>query len=219
MLEQARPPRDLLGLSPPGALAPTSGREATPKDRLLERPGCGNSEEGACDAWPAQLQPTQHIQVAPKVHRFTPRRASGCSCAGRREPARRSHRTHELGRRISSELGQSPSAAVSTEDLADALFLSRNLVSLEFAADHLKVSTHAVEKAAGRSQGGLLMWIFGGRGQLMRKYRDVYVDMGPSPDPDLPHAWQGHSAEELLGQARKRHADPSRLNGLDHATS
>ena len=101
----------------------------------------------------------------------------------------------------------------------DALFASRNLVSVEFAAERLKVSTHTVEKAAGRAQGALLMWIFGGRGQVMRKYRDVYVDMGPAPGPDLPHAWQGHAPEELLGEARKRHADPKGLDGLNHATS
>ena len=100
----------------------------------------------------------------------------------------------------------------------DALFASRNLVSLDFAAEHLKVTGHAVEKAAGRPHGPLLMWIFGGRGQLMRKYLDVYVDMGPSPGPDLPHAWQGHSAEELLGEARQRHAaSPEALDGLKHA--
>jgi hypothetical protein len=96
----------------------------------------------------------------------------------------------------------------------DALFAARNLVSLEFAAQSLKVSTHAVEKAAGRPQGALLMWIFGGRGQLMRKYRDVYVDMGPAPGPDLPHAWQGHAPEELLGEARQRYANPTGLQGL-----
>jgi len=89
----------------------------------------------------------------------------------------------------------------------DAVFASRNLVSLEFAAEHLKVTTHAVEKVAGRSQGGLLLWIFGGRGQPMRKYREVYVDMGPAPGADLPHAWQGHAPEDLLGEARQRHAD------------
>ena len=100
----------------------------------------------------------------------------------------------------------------------DALFVARNLVSLEFAADQLRVSTHAIEKAAGRAQAGLLMWIFGGRGQVMRKYRNVYVDMGPAPGPDLPHAWQGHSAEELLGEARRRHADRDGVEGLDHAT-
>jgi hypothetical protein len=99
----------------------------------------------------------------------------------------------------------------------DALFASRNLVSLEFAADHLKVTTHAVEKAAGRAQGALLVWIFGVRGQLMRKYRDAYVDMGPCPGPDLPHAWQGHTPEELLGEARQRHGDPQRLKGLQRA--
>jgi hypothetical protein len=98
----------------------------------------------------------------------------------------------------------------------DALFACRNLVTVEFAAEHLTVSTHAVEKAAGRTQGALLMWIFGGRGQVMRKYRDVYVDMGPSPGPDLPHAWQGHAAEELLGEARQRHTDRDGLTGLEH---
>jgi hypothetical protein len=101
----------------------------------------------------------------------------------------------------------------------DALFACRNLVSLEFAAEHLKVSTHAVEKAASRTQGALLIWIFGGREQLMRKYRDVYVDMGPSSGPDLPHAWQGHSAEELLGEARLQHADAGGGEGLKHAIS
>ena len=101
----------------------------------------------------------------------------------------------------------------------DALFVARNLVSVEFAAEQLKVSAHAVEKAAGRAQGALLLWIFGGRGQLMRKYRDAYVDMGPSPGPDLPHAWQGHSPEELLGEARQRHAGPNGLDGLTHASN
>ncbi|MDQ3811996.1 MAG: hypothetical protein M3336_17070 [Chloroflexota bacterium] len=101
----------------------------------------------------------------------------------------------------------------------DALFACRNLVSLEFAADLLKVSSHAVDKAASRTQGSLLMWVFGSRGQLMRKYREVYVDMGPAPGPDLPHAWQGHSPQELLGDARKRHADPNRLHGRDHASA
>ncbi len=99
----------------------------------------------------------------------------------------------------------------------DALFACRNLVSLEFAAEQMKTTTHAVEKAAGRTHGSLLLWIFGGRGQLMRKYRDTYVDMGPSPGPDQPHAWQGHSAEELLGEARQRYASPNGLDGLKHA--
>ena len=94
----------------------------------------------------------------------------------------------------------------------DALFASRNLVSLEFAAEHLKVSMHAIDKAAGRTQGALLMWIFGGRGQIMRKYRDTYIDMGPSPGPDLPHGWQGRSPQELLGEARQRHATPDVLD-------
>jgi hypothetical protein len=100
----------------------------------------------------------------------------------------------------------------------DALFGCRNLVSLEFAAEHLKTTTHAIEKAAGRGHGALLLWIFGGGGQLMRKYRDTYVDMGPSPGPDQPHAWQGHSAEELLGEARQRHASSNGPDGANHAS-
>jgi hypothetical protein len=107
-----------------------------------------------------------------------------------------------------------PRHSIDDEWDRDALFAARNLVSLEFAAAQLKVSPHAVEKAAGRSQGALLLWIFGGRGQPLRKYRDVYVDMGPAPGPDLPHAWQGHSPEELLGEARQRHADPDGLSEL-----
>ncbi len=99
-----------------------------------------------------------------------------------------------------------PRHYIDEESDRDALFHSRNLVSLEFAAHVLKVDTHAVEKTAGRRQGALLMWVFGGGQHVMRKYRDVYVDMGPCPGPDLPHAWQGHSAEELLGEARQRHA-------------
>jgi hypothetical protein len=101
----------------------------------------------------------------------------------------------------------------------DAVFATRNLVSLEFAADQLKVTIHAIEKAAGRAQGALLVWIFGCREQVMRKYRDVYVDMGPSPGPDLPHAWQGHSPEDLLGEARRRLADPNGLEGLHRDTT
>ena len=88
----------------------------------------------------------------------------------------------------------------------DALFASRNLVSVEFAAGHLKVSTHLVQKAAARTHGALLLWVFGTEQQVMRKYREMYVDMGPRPGPDLPHAWRGHSCEELLGQARQLYA-------------
>jgi hypothetical protein len=95
----------------------------------------------------------------------------------------------------------------------DALFGCRNLVSLEFAADQLRVGIHTLEKAAGRSQGPILLWVFGGRGQLLRKYRHSYVDMGPAPGPDLPHAWQASSPEDLLGQARGRHADPTVRTG------
>jgi hypothetical protein len=101
----------------------------------------------------------------------------------------------------------------------DALFVSRNLVTLEFAAERMKVTPHAVEKAAGRTHGPLLIWIFGVREQVMRKYRDTYVDMGPCPGPDLPHAWQGHSAEELLGEARQRHAEPNGTEGPRRATN
>jgi hypothetical protein len=42
--------------------------------------------------------------------------------------------------------------------------------------------------------------------------------MGPSPGPDVSCAWQGHSAEELLGEARQRLADPNKLEGLYRAT-
>jgi hypothetical protein len=101
----------------------------------------------------------------------------------------------------------------------DALFACRNLVSLEFAAEHLKVSSHAVEKAAGRARGAPLMWVFGGRGQLMRKYRDAYVGIGPSAGPDLPHAWHCHSAEGLLGEAPQRSASPDGLDGLRYAAN
>jgi hypothetical protein len=43
----------------------------------------------------------------------------------------------------------------------------------------------------------------------MRKYREVYLDMGPRLGPDLPHAWRDHPLEELLGEARQQHADPA----------
>jgi hypothetical protein len=101
-----------------------------------------------------------------------------------------------------------PRHYIDLESDRDALFGSRNLVSLEFAADKLKVSSHMLEKSASRSQGPLLMWIFGGGGQVMRKYREAYIDMGPAPGPDLPHGWQGCTAEDLLGEARHQHADP-----------
>jgi hypothetical protein len=105
--------------------------------------------------------------------------------------------------------GRLPRHYIDEEWDRDALFAHRNLVSIEFAAQVMKVSPHAVEKAAGRVHGPLLVWVFGPRDQPMRKYRDTYVDMGARPGPDLPHAWQGKSAEELLGDARQRHADPS----------
>ncbi len=100
----------------------------------------------------------------------------------------------------------------------DALFTTRNLVTMEFAADQLKVTPHSLEKATVREHSPLMLWVFGGGGQIMRKYRHVYIDMGPSPGPDLPHAWQGHTGEELLGEARKRHADPNALDGLDRGS-
>jgi hypothetical protein len=101
----------------------------------------------------------------------------------------------------------------------DAVFGCRNLVSPEFAARQLNVTTHALQKAAGRARGALPMLIFGGCRQLMPKYCHAYIDMGPSRGPDLPHAWQGHSAPELLGEARQRHVAPNKLDGLDHAAS
>ena len=107
-----------------------------------------------------------------------------------------------------------PRHYIDSESDRDALFIHRNLVSVEFAAEQLKVSEHLLEKAASRSQGPLLMWIFGGRGQLMRRYREVYVDLGPAPGPDLPHAWQSYSPEDLLGEARQRHADPRSIDGV-----
>ena len=51
----------------------------------------------------------------------------------------------------------------------DAKGMWRNLVSLEFAAGVLKTSVHALDKSAGRTHGQLLVWVFGGRGQIMRK--------------------------------------------------
>ena len=100
-----------------------------------------------------------------------------------------------------------PRSYIDEEWDRDAIFTCRNLVTVEFAAQQLKVTTHSIDKAANRIHGALLMWVFGGRGQLMRKYREMYVDMGPRPGPDLPHAWQGHSSEELLGEVRQRYAD------------
>src|SRR4051812_11255520 len=110
-----------------------------------------------------------------------------------------------------------PRHYIDEESDRDALFTQRNLVSVEFAADQLKVTCHTLEKAASRSQGPVLMWIFGGREQIMRKYRDAYIDLGPRPGPDLPHAWQSQRPEELLGEARQRHADPTGLDGLRRA--
>lgn len=109
-----------------------------------------------------------------------------------------------------------PRHYIDDESDRDALFASRNLVSLEFAADELKVSPHMLEKSASRSQGPFLIWVFGSPGQLMRKYRELYVDMGPAPGPDLPHAWQKFSPQELLGEARQHIADPKGLAGLGH---
>ena len=51
---------------------------------------------------------------------------------------------------------------------------------------------------------------------MIRKYRDAFVDRGPTPGPDLPHTWH----EELLGEAPQRHdAAPNGLDGLDHAAN
>jgi hypothetical protein len=100
-----------------------------------------------------------------------------------------------------------PRHSIDQESDRDALFAARNLVSLDFAADVLKVSPQTLEKSASRIHGPLLMWIFGGPGQVMRRYRDAYIDMGPAPGPDLPHAWQGCAPEELFGEARQQGGD------------
>jgi hypothetical protein len=65
----------------------------------------------------------------------------------------------------------------------DALFTSRNLVGLEFAAEHLKVTLHAVERPSVGPRVPLHIRIAGGYGQVTCKYRDAYVDMGPSTGP------------------------------------
>ena len=93
----------------------------------------------------------------------------------------------------------------------DALFATRNLVTVDFAAEQLKVNCHAIDKAAHREQGPLLVWVFGAPGMTMRKYHDQYVDMGPRPGPDLPHAWHGHVPEALLGEARQHYAGPAKV--------
>jgi hypothetical protein len=83
----------------------------------------------------------------------------------------------------------------------DALFAARNLVTVEFAAEQLKVTGQ-------RERGSLLVWVFGARGVTMRKYHERYVDMGPRPGADLPHAWHGFLPEALLGEARLQYAGP-----------
>ena len=107
-----------------------------------------------------------------------------------------------------------PRHYIDEESDRDALFACRNLVSVEFAANQLKVSPHMLEKSASRNQGPFLIWVFGSPGQLMRKYRELYVDMGPAPGPDRPHAWQTFSPQELMREARQRQADPTGLQGL-----
>lgn len=111
-----------------------------------------------------------------------------------------------------------PRHYIDQESDRDALFASRNLVSVEFAAEQLKVSPHMLEKSANRTQGPFLIWVFGTPAQLMRKYRELYVDMGPSPGPDDPHAWQKFAPQELLGEARQHLADPTGLGVLRHAS-
>ena len=73
---------------------------------------------------------------------------------------------------------------------------------------------NVLENSASRSQGPFLLRVFGSPGQLMRTYRELYVDMGPAPGPDLPHAWQKLSPQELLGEARQHYADPTGLGAL-----
>ena len=102
-----------------------------------------------------------------------------------------------------------PRHYIDQESDRDALFASRNLVSLEFAADVLKVSPHTLEKSASRSQGPLLMWIFGGgRPGHAQVPRGVHR-YGTGAWARSPHAWQGCTPEELLGEARQHLADPN----------
>ena len=64
----------------------------------------------------------------------------------------------------SGVLEEMPRHYIDEEWDRDALFACRNLVGLEFAAEQMKVSMHALEKTASRAHGPLLVWIFGGGG-------------------------------------------------------
>ena len=110
-----------------------------------------------------------------------------------------------------------PRFYIDTDSDRDALFADRNLVTVEFAADRFKVSPHMLEKAASRSQGPFLMWVFGTPGQVMRKYRELYIDMGPAPGPDRSDVWRSNPPQELLSEARGRQGARSGTDGL-HAS-
>jgi hypothetical protein len=106
---------------------------------------------------------------------------------------------------------------IDEEQDRDALFACGNLVIVQFAAEQMKVTIHSVESAAGLARGALLMGNPGGRGHVMREYRDEFGVMGPPPGPDWLRAWQGQSAEELVGEACQLLDAPNGLDGLDHA--
>lgn len=75
-----------------------------------------------------------------------------------------------------------------------ALLASRHLKSVASAADLLTISRQAVEKAAGKPKGRLLLWIFDG------ERSDRLIDFGPkSREPD-PNAWrsQERSLESIV---------------------
>ena len=112
-----------------------------------------------------------------------------------------------------------PRYYVDTDADRDALFVNRNLVTLEFAADRFKVSPHMLEKTASRTQGPFLMWVFGTPGEVMRKYREAYIDMGPVPGPDRSDVWRSNPPQELLSEARERHSHRSVAEGPLHAST
>lgn len=107
-----------------------------------------------------------------------------------------------------------PRHYIDTDSDRDALFATRNLVTVEFAADLFKVSPHMLEKAASRNQGPFLMWVFGSPGQVMRKYCELYIDLGPAPGPDSSDAWRSNSPQELLSEARERKGPTASAAGL-----
>src|SRR5262245_52172370 len=96
------------------------------------------------------------------------------------------------------------------------LLAGRTLLTISQAAARLSVTRQAVQKAASRTTGHLLVWLFAGPGV---QEGERLVDFGPRDAEPDPKAWHRHRGklDELLRDIRIR--GPSNAGALSATAS